>query len=105
VKLTTTEEENTGITNYIIWSNYKPPELIIFPSAMSPSPVLTNNLPLTQLNSSGTVKLNFNISVCSGSSSFVMFKVTLTCEAPGVNTAMSGSEAKSTPPPIAPAVK
>jgi len=34
-----------------------------------------------------------------------MFNATLACEAPGVNTAMSGSESKSTPPPIAPSVK
>ena len=85
-------------------SNYKPSELIISPSAILLSPVLTSNLPLTLLNSTGIVKLNFNISVCSSSPSFVMFTETVACEAPGVNAAMSGSEVKSTPPPIAAAV-
>jgi len=33
-----------------------------------------------------------------------MFTETVACEAPGVNAAMSGSEVKSTPPPIAAAV-
>ena len=90
---------NYGIINCV------PPELIISPSAMSLSPVLTNSLPLTLLNSSGTFKVNFNISFCSNMLSFVMFIETFTCEAPGVNTAISGSEAKSTPPPMAAAVK
>jgi len=72
---------------------------------MSLSPALTKNLPLILLNSSGIVKVNFNISVCSSNSSFVIFTETFTCVVPGVNKTVSGSEAKSTPSPIAPSVK
>jgi len=82
-----------------------PAELIISPSALSPSLVFINNIPVTSLNLSGTVKVNFNISVCSSSSSLVIFSETLVCEVPGVNIAVSVSEVKSTPPPMAPAME
>ena len=93
------------LISYNFCKNYMLIELIISPSALSLSSVSINNIPVISLNLSGTVRVNFSISVCSNMSSLVIFTETLACEAPGVNKAVSLSEAKSTPPPTAPAMK